>query len=318
VELDSAMQARYGSWSSLAQYVLEAQVQNYEDTRAQFEAFIDHWNNAASPSTGTVYWQMNKGWPTLLWALYNNDYDQAGSYFGAKKGNSTIHALYAIDNATVSVDNLAGASQSGLSVTATVYDINSNVLDRQTSTTLSLASQAVVNNVLTPRVPATGSTPVQTYFVELVLSQNGVAIERNVYWLSTKADVVNWSKSLGQPKSTISQYADLTALRNLAAGTVSVTASSSNGTTTVTITNTSTTHTVAFFIRADVRRGTTSGMELPGDNEVLPITWSDDDITLFPGESQTLTATYDPTLLQGARPVVSIQGWNVTGFDVGA
>jgi len=84
----------------------------------------------------------------------------------------------------------------------------------------------------------------------------------------------------------------------------------------VTITNTSTTHTVAFFVRADVRRGTATGTELPGDNEVLPIAWSDNDITLFPGESQTLTATYNPSLLQGATPVVSIQGWNLTRFDV--
>ena len=31
--LDAAMKHRYGSWSGLAQYVEEAQVQNYEDTR---------------------------------------------------------------------------------------------------------------------------------------------------------------------------------------------------------------------------------------------------------------------------------------------
>jgi exo-1,4-beta-D-glucosaminidase len=316
-QVDSAIQARYGPWSGLAQYVLEAQVQNYEDTRAQFEAFVDHWNNTASPSTGTVYWQMNKGWPTLLWALYNNDYDQAGSYFGAKKGNTTLHALYAIDNGTVTVDNLGALTQSGLTVTSTVYDINSRVLDRQTSAAISAGSQVVLNNVLTPRVPATGSTPVQTYFVELILSQNGTTVDRNVYWLSTQADIVNWSKSLGQPKSTITQFGNLTALKGLAAGTVAVTASSSSGTTTVTITNTSTT-TLAFFIRADVRRGAAGGAELPGDNEVLPISWSDNDITLFPGESQTLTATYDPALLQGAVPVVSIQGWNVTRFDVAA
>ncbi len=45
--LDTAIKARYGSWSSLPQYVQEAQVQNYEDIRAQFEAYIDHWSNGA-------------------------------------------------------------------------------------------------------------------------------------------------------------------------------------------------------------------------------------------------------------------------------
>jgi exo-1,4-beta-D-glucosaminidase len=116
----------------------------------------------------------------------------------------------------------------------------------------------------------------------------------------------------------MSQYADLTALQKLPTATLSVTASSSGGSTTVTITNTSSTSTVGFFLRADVRRGNSNGTEQPGDNEILPITWSDNDITLLPGESQTLTATYAPSSLQGATPVVSIQGWNVPRFDVAA
>jgi hypothetical protein len=45
--LDTAVSKRYGSWSSLTQYVQQAQVQNYENTRAQFEAFIDHSTNTA-------------------------------------------------------------------------------------------------------------------------------------------------------------------------------------------------------------------------------------------------------------------------------
>ena len=40
---DTALSHRYGAWTGCAQYVEEAQVQNYEDVRAQFEAFIDHW-----------------------------------------------------------------------------------------------------------------------------------------------------------------------------------------------------------------------------------------------------------------------------------
>jgi len=44
---------------------------------------------------------------------------------------------------------------------------------------------------------------------------------------------------------------------------------------------------------------------------VLPITWSTNDITLWPGESETLTATYAAALLDGSAPVVSLSGWNV-------
>ena len=86
----------------------------------------------------------------------------------------------------------------------------------------------------------------------------------------------------------------------------------------VTITNTSTRPTVAFFVRADVRRGSASGLPAPGDNEVLPIMWADNDITLWPGESETLRATYRRTQLGGAAPVVSVSGWNVPTVDVPA
>jgi hypothetical protein len=73
-----------------------------------------------------------------------------------------------------------------------------------------------------------------------------------------------------------------------------------------------------FFLRADVRQGNADATVQAGDNQVLPITWSDNDITLWPGESQTLTATYDAASLHGATPVVSIFGVNVPRFDVPA
>jgi exo-1,4-beta-D-glucosaminidase len=126
----------------------------------------------------------------------------------------------------------------------------------------------------------------------------------------------------------MTQFANLGQLQKLARANVSVTAhsrpawsagSGGNDTETdVTITNTSTKPTVAFFLRADVRRGSTSGAPAPGDNELLPIMWSDNDVTLWPGESETLSATYASSALDGAAPVVSVSGWNVPTVDVPA
>jgi exo-1,4-beta-D-glucosaminidase len=318
---DTALSSRYGTWSSLAQYVEEAQAQDYENTRAQFEAFIDHANATPLPSTGTIYWQMNKGWPSLLWNLYNFDGDQAGSYFGAQEANRSLHALYALDNGTVTLDNLSNTTQSGLSVEAKVYNLAGTVLDDQTASNITLTSQQVLTKVLTPKVPT--GTPAQTYFVELQLKQNGTLTDRNVYWLSTQPDVVNWSKTLGQPQGTLSQYANLQALQTLPQSSVTATASTTSQAgpdgadraTTVTITNTSSS-TVAFLLRADIRRGTASGQELSGDNELQSSLWQDNDITLFPGESQTLTVTWNSADLQGASPVVSVSGWNVPKIDI--
>ncbi|HEY3734090.1 MAG TPA: beta-mannosidase [Streptosporangiaceae bacterium] len=325
---DKALTHRYGPWSSLAGYAEKAQLQDYEDTRAQFEAFIDKSTSKPTPATGTVYWQVNKGWPSLLWNLYNSDSDQAGSYFGAQEANRSLHVLYAPDSGTVTVDNLGGTRQAGLSVESRVYSLTGKVLDDQQSVSLTLASQGVTGRVLTPKVPAATAppTPAKVYFVELLLRQHGAVVDRNVYWLSTHPDVVNWAKSTGDVHATLSQYANLRALSTLPAAAVSVRAvtiprsgpDGDNLVTTVTITNTSPGSGVAFFLRADVRRGNASGTPAAGDSELRSSTWNDNDITLWPGESQTLTVSYGSADLHGATPVISLSGANVPARDIAA
>ena len=327
-DLDQAIAHRYGSWSSLSGYVEKAQVQNYETQRAQFEAYVAHSHRHQAPSTGIVYWQLNKGWPTLLWDLYNHDYDQAGSYFGAKKGNAPLHALYSYDSGTVSVANLTGRRQANLTVRARVLGLDGHVLDDRSVNLGALASQGVSTALLRPVVPSATAppAPARTYFVELVLSRAGHEVDRNVYWLSTQQDVVDWSKTIGNPQATMSRYADLSQLGSLPTAQIRVSAHThahraDDGTDTatdVTITDTSSQSKVGFFLRADVRRGTPSGTPAPGDSQVLPIFWSDNDVTLWPGESVTLHASYRRASLRGAAPVVSLSGWNVAGRTVPA
>ncbi|WP_020658335.1 glycosyl hydrolase 2 galactose-binding domain-containing protein [Amycolatopsis benzoatilytica] len=314
--LDDSISHRYGKWDSLESYVESAQIANYENTRSQFEAFLAHSKDKQNPSTGVVYWQLNKGWPTLLWSLYNNDGDQPGAYFGAQKANKPLHALYAYDTGTVALDNLGASRLDGISVQAKVYDPAGKVLDDQSTGAVSLDSQGVATGLLKPKVPAETKAPAkaQVYFVELQVRRGGKVVDRNVYWMSTQKDVVNWAKTLQQPQATMSQYADLTALRDLPKAQVGVTASTSpaNGPdgadtqTTVTVTNTSPTPAAAFFLRADLRRGGAAD----ADSQLAAATWDDNDITLWPGESQTLTVRYRAADLRGASPVISVDGFN--------
>ncbi len=327
-DFDTALRARYGPWSSLSGYVEKAQVQDYETQRAEFEAYIDDSTQRHAPSTGIVYWQLNKGWPTLLWDLYNHDFDQAGSYFGAKKANEPLHALYAYDNGSVAVDNLGPTTERGLSLEANVYGLHGKRLDHRTRGDITLRSQEVATNMLHPTVPAATKPPrrAHTYFVELLLRQNGHVVDRNVYWLSTQRDQVNWPKTLGMPQATMTRFANLRALQTLPPARIRVTARTlsrpgldgADRVTRVTITNTSRGRAVAFFLRADIRRGTKTGSLRPGDNQVLPIFWSDNDITLWPGESETLQADYRQADLAGSSPVVTVFGWNVARRHVRA
>jgi exo-1,4-beta-D-glucosaminidase len=306
---------RYGPWTDMASYQKIAQMGGYEVTRAQFEAYIGHSVDPANPSTGVIYWMLNKAWPSLHWNLYNYDFDQPGVYFGALKAGEPVHIMYDYADGSVKVANLTRTRQDGLTASARVIDLNGKVKDERRVAVAGLASQDV-RTVLTPKIPSDVS---HTYFLELTLThRDGGTVSRNVYWLSTKPDAVDWSKTLGQGNGAAFRpggYADLTGLQSLPAATVKASAatrrSGSDAITTVTVRNTGGGSVPVVFARADVRRGTHDGRAAGGDNQVLPISWSDNYVTLWPGQSQTLTARYRASDLHGASPVISLTGRNL-------
>ena len=270
-----------------------------------------------TPSTGTIYWMANKGWPTLLWALYNADYDQAGSFFGAQEANRPLHALFDPSTKTVSVDNLTGQAASDLTVDAKVVSTDGTVLDARRSAALDLAGQQVRNGVLPLNVPATTTPPAKR--VDLPGRARPAA---RVHGRRPEHLLVldpGRRRRLGQDARQPAGDDDAVRRPHRAAragrrptspSPPGPTRHGGTATTAVTLTNASPDAT-AFFLRADVRRGTANGHRRGGDDQVRTATWSANDLSLAPGESQTITATYARQRLHGDRPVVTVGGWNV-------
>jgi len=61
---DLALAKRYGPPKSIEDYVAKSQLENYDNVRAQFEAFNARMDAAKSPSTGVIYWMLNNAWPS--------------------------------------------------------------------------------------------------------------------------------------------------------------------------------------------------------------------------------------------------------------
>ena len=66
---------------------------------------------------------------------------------------------------------------------------------------------------------------------------------------------------------------------------------------------TNTSSSVAFFVRLKINKG------VDGE-EVLPVLWQDNYITLLPGESRQIKANYAIADLGGTIPVVTIEPYN--------
>jgi exo-1,4-beta-D-glucosaminidase len=305
---DKALAHRYGAPTSLADYVAKAQLDNYDNVRAQFEAFNAHMDTE-KPATGVIYWMLNNAWPSLHWHLYDYYMNPAGAYFGAKKANERVHIQYSYDSNDIVLVNHALEDVSGVQANIRIRNLDGSVRYEKHLKDIDLAGNRTRTLAPLPTIANLSSV----YFIELDLAtSDGKPVSRNVYWLSTQRDMLDWPHS-NWYLTPLTQYADLIALKTLPAATSEVHATTrrdgKDEVTTVTLSVPASSKAVALFQHVSIRRGAHGDL-------ALPIRWTDNDVTLWPGESITLTARYEA---QGTTlPVVEVSGWNVTAQSIPA
>jgi exo-1,4-beta-D-glucosaminidase len=134
-------------------------------------------------------------------------------------------------------------------------------------------------------------------------------VSSSIYWVSRRAETLDFPKTKGHD-TPVTQYADYKDLAKLAQVSIQAHATSDHdgggGRTQVTLENTSSK--IAFFIRLKLMRGGTGN---GSGEQVLPVLWEDNYVSLLPGEKKQLTAKYKLSDLQGAPPAVEVRGWNV-------
>ena len=298
---DTALAKRYGPPKSLEDYVAKSQLDNYDNVRAQFEAFNAHMD-AAKPSTGVIYWMLNNAWPSLHWHLYDYFLNPAGAYFGAKIANEPVHIQYSYDTRAIMLVNHTLTREHGLRAVIRVRNLDGRVAYERRLKDINLEGNGARQLAMLPALDGLS----RTYFIELELaSAVGKSISRNVYWLSTQTDELDWAHS-NWYLTPLTRYADLTPLQSLATATSQVQATmrheGAEDIASVTLTVPPSSNVVALFQHVSIKRA--AGGEL-----MLPILWSDNDVTLWPGESLTLTAHL--ATLGAEAPVVEVSGWNV-------
>jgi len=294
---DRALEARYGKPAGFEDYLEKSQLQTYAAERAMFEAYSQNEYRA----TGVIQWMLNNAWPSTIWHLYDWYLRPGGGYFGTKKACEPVHIQYSTPNDSVVVVNSTYRAYSGLQANVQVLNLDlTPKFSRQVK--LDDAADSASTLFALPKIEGLS----KTYFLKLDLSDaSDRVLSRNFYWLSTEPDVSDWDKSTWF-YTPISSYADYTALASLPRVRVALSAASqSQGeeeVSRVTVKNPGST--IAFFVHLEIRKGKQG-------EDVRPIRWEDNYISLLPGETREVTATYRASDLGGAQPVVRVDGWNV-------
>jgi len=291
------MEQRYGKVSSLEDFLRKSQAMNYEAQRAMFEAY----GRNKYESTGVIQWMLNNAWPSIIWNLYDYYLVPSGAYFGSKKACEPLHVQYSYDDNSVAVVNGYDRALTGVSVKATIYDINAREKAIQNAT-LDIPADSSVRALQLQ--PVGDISP--AYFMKLELHDaSGKLLSDNFYWLSTKPDVLDWAKKLDTVYTPQSAYADLSGLNALPPVKLTVRSSMSQ------VGKEKVVHTIvenpssslAFMVHLRVAKSRDG-------EDVVPIFWDDNYFSLLPGEKRQISARFE-SAKTGGNLVMTVDGWNV-------
>ncbi len=292
-----ALNNRYGKSENVEDFARKSQMQTYEGVRAMYEAY----SRNKYQSTGVIQWMLNNAWPSMIWHLYDYYLRPAGGYFGAKRAMEALHPIYGYDDHSIWVVSSQYEDAKGLKLTTKIYNLDATEKFSQESP-VDAPADSTAKIFTLPDVSGLSGT----YFLALRLEDSaGKLVGSNFYWLSTKPETIDWPKSTWFTTPTES-YADYNALSQLPKVKLKVTDRSEHRldqeVTHVTLENPS--KNLAFFVRLKVNKGAKG-------EEILPVIWEDNYISLLPGEKREVRATYRVSELGAAKPVVEVSGWNV-------
>jgi exo-1,4-beta-D-glucosaminidase len=294
-----AISARYGPPTSVEDYAYKAQILGYEGIRAMFEAY----SRNKYASSGIIQWMLNNAWPSMIWHLYDYYLRPGGTYFGAKTALQPLNPIYGYDDHSIYVVSSRYEDVKGLKLTTRLLNLDmTEKFSHEDS--LDVTADSAQKILTLPDVQDLTAT----YFLVMRLEDaSGKLVGSNFYWLSTKPETIDWANSTWYKTPTAS-YADFTALSQLPKVELKVSEvterkkTDEEAVTRVIIENPS--KSLAFFVRLKLDKG-------KGGEEILPVLWQDNYISLLPGEKREITATYRAAELGTAKPAIEVSGWNI-------
>ncbi len=275
------MQAEFGAPVSLEDFERKAQMLDYVDHRAIFEGMNAHlW----SPNSGRMLWMTQPAWPSNTWQILNADYDTQSSFYAVKKACEPLHIQLDLSNYSVALVNTTNESQEALLLVANVYSLENKLLLHKEEKK-DAAADALTDGFQLELAPLLASEKMVLVSLELRNAPAEV-VSRNFYWLG--ADNASYRRLNRLPTATLSA----TAKSIRANDSIRVK---------IELRNTGTSAAVATKLTLQ---------SAANGARILPAYYSDNYVSLLPGESREIEMEY-PTKSANGPAQVALRGWNL-------
>jgi len=312
---------RYGAIAKrdLTDFTRKSQMAMVETYKAMYEGREAKLFN---PCSGVLTWMSNPSQPSFVWQVYSYDLEPLAALYGAKKACEPLHIQLNQNDWHVMVVNTMPQAKEGLQAVIRIFNMDGT---QKSEKTLPVDAKACAATDLDVPAWPDGLTPVHYVKLELKDAQ-GKILSDNFYWrttaMITAADAPKPTDIFGSGGAAGRQgrggggpargpatgsFEDFSQLQTLPTADVQVMLARHDaaGNCLIDATVTNPTKIPALLVHLQLRKQRTG-------ERVLPVFYSDNYISLLPGESKSLTIEAASSSLGAETPEVAIDGWNVS------
>jgi len=223
----------------------------------------------------------HSAWPSMVWQTYDYYFDPTAAYFGCKKASEPIHIQWNPVYNDIEVVNLNGRDRKELKAKAQIFNMDGS-LQWQKEKVID-SNEDTTDKIFRLEFPATLTS---VHFIKLTLTGGGNLISENFYWRGLEEG--NYQALSNLPKVELESN-------------TKVKQSGDSWLITTTLENTA--QQPVLMIRLQV-------MGKEDKVRILPAFYSDNYISLMPGEKKVIRMRVKNEDTRGEKPGVKISGFN--------
>ena len=281
---DSSIYA-YGPVKDLHDFAFKAQLVNYDQYRGLAEGFTSHmWEWY----TGTIIWKTQNPWTALRGQMYDYYLDVNACLYGLHTGSEPLHIMYDPVRGMTMIANNGFRTRRDLMMQVRIFDIDGMM--RSLGQQFFEVGPTLAKSYLPIGREVNALRKKEGCFLSLRLLDTAQrVVSDNFYWLPDSAG--NYSGL--QRMKPADLKVEMRRHRNAAdtRDQLVVTLRNPEG------------GPVAFFNRLSL-------LNPASHKRILPVFYSDNYLSIPPGESRTVTLEWTPGP-GSAAPLLSVEGWNV-------
>jgi hypothetical protein len=265
----------YGHIDNAKDWFAYAQLLSYQGYRAMLEA-------QSKNRMGLIIWMTHPSWPSMVFQTYDYYFEPTAAYFGSKKGSEPLHIQFNAYSDSIEVVNYSSEEGTGLTASIEYLNLDGSLkLKRQIDVDCTIDRVKRISQLEKPE----GLSSV--YYLRLKLSKGKKLVSENFYCESLQEGNVQAIRTLPKIKLNV-------ATKNV----------NKNGKWLLTTELTNNTKTPALMVKLKVQ-GTKD------KERILPVIFSDNFISLMPGEKRVIQIELENSDTRGNKPEVVTEGINI-------